>query len=70
MIKNYQKLIKELMENVEVIDVKLNNRKTKKIGEKKKSRKKIIKIKKCFLNLTSKVKLKNANKIDKKFSQI
>ena len=26
--------IKEMMENVEVIDVKLNNRKTKKIGDK------------------------------------
>ena len=41
MIKNYLKLIRELDGNVEVIDVKLNNRKTKKIGEKKNEKKKI-----------------------------
>ena len=34
MIVNYQKLIQRTDGEVEVIDVKLNNRKTKKVGEK------------------------------------
>ena len=34
MTKNCLKLIKEKTENVEVIEVKLNNRKTKKVGGK------------------------------------
>ena len=36
---------------VEVIDVKLNNRKTKKIGDKKKTPEKEKKHKKCFTNI-------------------
>ena len=49
--------------NVEVLDVKLNNRKTKKIGETKKSNKESVQVDSSISQaLTSKVK--NSNKIE------
>ena len=67
MTLNFLKLIKEQTVNVEVIDVKLNNRKTKKIGGKKDEKNLTSKLEKIYLIIENQIKKSKKKKILNKF---